>query len=809
MRIESLDTSLDLRTPLRPVPLHKRRKSPEQRLKSTTPLSANGLLEGNVIKKKDNVRSSTSGGSWLMKKPLTIDTILTDSEAASTSGEHDHLTDSDYASLSVTPAASDQVDESEVRCCVWDWRTTHIGGFMKKNRIISLKRRTDALKIEKPLPTYDADIGKLPNSKPNKRSKYNPHQEYFVTDVSHRSRRCATFRTRPHTRLHGPVNDGMLQKVQVPVDASHNEPKVEFAKCDLTTVDTPINDEHNRTNVEEPSIERVPLITTEASHRIGRLSEPVADFLINSDDIKFWKQLNWKLWAEQSGSLTRRDENNHQLALPPIVMLRKTDFIYILSMLETTCFNEIHSTLLELLNVPNQDVDDNAFCEICQSDHSDQQDPIVFCEGCELAVHQHCYAFDELPKKDWFCNVCRTLGNKAQVRCRFCPLSWGTMKQTIEGGWAHFACAVWQQSLRFDNLNTYEPISHEWDVNSDSFTKTCSICDLCYGSCIMCSVPNCKIPFHPTCGLRGRLYMFIEDNSKSKIGVKLFSFCVYHSEKARQVRSRSNNRMESVLQLLNVPDLNISTECYKKSRICKMESSFERFVNWKRLADEVNLPRDLMKSIFAHWIKRRRQAGNRPLVPISEANEIFVSSRFREDVARNAIKRMTNTRMTDEDIDGMIKDYTKAHCVLDKFRNLATLSVRRERMKLSLVSKLREAFDEITNYLDGDSHLNDRSLVKIAALLQEHIHGPDQSDSFSRSSSTNSEETTSVQSLEVNSNRKRRLDVDGHNFVAPKVRRTAHFPQPFNKIQEIFAELFDLDENLSEELFKSLPTDCL
>ncbi|KAI6188590.1 hypothetical protein M3Y98_00370800 [Aphelenchoides besseyi] len=723
-----------------------------------------------------------------MKKPLTVDTILTDSEAASTSSEHDRLIDSDYASLSVTPATSDQVDESgsvEVRCCVWDWRTTHIGGFMKKNRIISLKRRIDALKID------------------------NPHQEYFVTDVSHRSRRCATFRTRPHTRLHGPVNDAMLQKVQVPVEASHNEPKVEFAKSDISTVDTPNNNEHNRTNVEEPSIDRVALATVDVSHQIGRLNEPVADFLVNSDDIKFWKQLNWKLWAEQSGSLTRRDENNHQLALPPIVMLRKTDFTYILSMLETNCFNEIHSTLLEILNVPNQAADYNSFCEICQSTRSDFQDPIVYCEGCELAIHQRCYAFDVLPKEDWYCNVCRTLGNKAQARCRFCPLSWGTMKQTVEGGWAHFACAVWQQSLRFDNLDTYEPVSHEWDVSSESFTKTCSICDLCYGSCIMCSVPNCKIPFHPTCGLRGHLYMFIEDNSKAKIGVKLFSFCVYHSEKARQIRSKSNNQMESVLQLLNVSDLNISTECYKKSQICKMESSFDRFVNWKRLADEVNLPRDLMKSIFAHWVKRRRQAGNRPLVPISEANEIFVSSRFREDPTWNAFKQTFQIQATHKDIDSMVKDYTKAHCILDKFRNLATLSVRRERIKLSLVSQLREAFDQITSYLNGDSHLNDRSLAKIEALLQEHIHGPGKSDPLRRSSSTNSEETTSVQSLDANSSRKRRSDADGHNFVVPKVRRTAQFAQPFNKIQGVFAELFDLDENLSEELFKSLPNDCL
>jgi NuA3 HAT complex component NTO1 len=120
--------------------------------------------------------------------------------------------------------------------------------------------------------------------------------------------------------------------------------------------------------------------------------------------------------------------------------------------------------------VPNQDKDE-AFCEICQSEASEAPDPIVFCEGCELAVHQNCFGIKTLPKKDWYCRVCTTFGAKTDVRCRFCPLSWGTMKQTGDGGWGHFACSVWQQSLRFEDLTTFEPITHEWNLNTESFTK--------------------------------------------------------------------------------------------------------------------------------------------------------------------------------------------------------------------------------------------------------------------------------------------------------------------------------------------------
>lgn len=80
---------------------------------------------------------------WTSKKPLTVDTIFSDSDSGS-----DHLIDSDYASLSVTPATSENPGDGltqDYQCCPWDWRSTHIGSFMKKYRLRNLKKRLDAL----------------------------------------------------------------------------------------------------------------------------------------------------------------------------------------------------------------------------------------------------------------------------------------------------------------------------------------------------------------------------------------------------------------------------------------------------------------------------------------------------------------------------------------------------------------------------------------------------------------------------------------------------------------------------------------
>lgn len=91
----------------------------------------------------------------------------------------------------------------------------------------------------------------------------------------------------------------------------------------------------------------------------------VAEYALNVEDGRFWRQLNRALWQKRGG--VRRDENNHRPALQSTIVLKRSDFAYLMSLLETTCFAAIHDMLLDVLNVPNQADDDNAICEICQS----------------------------------------------------------------------------------------------------------------------------------------------------------------------------------------------------------------------------------------------------------------------------------------------------------------------------------------------------------------------------------------------------------------------------------------------------------
>lgn len=145
-------------------------------------------------------------------------------------------------------------------------------------------------------------------------------------------------------------------------------------------------------------------------------------------------------------------------------------------------------------------------CAICDDGECENANAIVFCDGCDLAVHQECYGVPYIPEGQWLCRKCQLIG-RGQPSCIFCPNTEGAFKQTNTSKWAHVLCAVWIPEVSMGNPALMEPVSEVEKVPRNRWKLVCYICRQKMGACIQCSNKNCFVAFHVTCGRRAQLYL--------------------------------------------------------------------------------------------------------------------------------------------------------------------------------------------------------------------------------------------------------------------------------------------------------------
>ncbi|KAF5098127.1 hypothetical protein D0Z00_002144 [Geotrichum galactomycetum] len=71
-------------------------------------------------------------------------------------------------------------------------------------------------------------------------------------------------------------------------------------------------------------------------------------------------------------------------------------------------------------------------CVICDDGECDNNNVIVFCDGCDIAVHQDCYGVPFIPEGQWLCKACQASRTKL-LNCLFCPNRSGVFKKTDTG----------------------------------------------------------------------------------------------------------------------------------------------------------------------------------------------------------------------------------------------------------------------------------------------------------------------------------------------------------------------------------------
>jgi len=181
--------------------------------------------------------------------------------------------------------------------------------------------------------------------------------------------------------------------------------------------------------------------------------------------------------------------------------------------------------------------EDEAFCAVCGDGYSHPPNVIIFCDRCDVAVHQMCYDVHEVPETEWLCWPCREYedrqraagvpqaeirnvhalpdertrlpGGARDVKCALCPIRCGAFRKTINGEqWVHQTCASWHPECYVVASTGPNCIDGLNRIPTKRWTTACDICGKVDGAVINCKHPGtCQYNFHVMCARNCGLYL--------------------------------------------------------------------------------------------------------------------------------------------------------------------------------------------------------------------------------------------------------------------------------------------------------------
>jgi len=170
------------------------------------------------------------------------------------------------------------------------------------------------------------------------------------------------------------------------------------------------------------------------------------------------------------------------------------------------------------------DQDMDAVCDVCWDGEVTPDNQIIFCDACNVAVHQRCYGIDQIPSGNYFCHTCthfeidkeylaakRRDGPPMKITrhpivCELCPRRQGafvhvqTLVPAKKAKWVHVGCAKWQGMNYVDvelkdeieDLTTLKQHFKYQDIK-------CTLCKSGIGAFHQCREEGCEKWLHLTC----------------------------------------------------------------------------------------------------------------------------------------------------------------------------------------------------------------------------------------------------------------------------------------------------------------------
>ncbi|XP_045070939.1 protein Jade-1 [Coregonus clupeaformis] len=404
---------------------------------------------------------------------------------------------------------------------------------------------------------------------------------------------------------------------------------------------------------------------------------------------------------------------NHQFSQMGMVLLDEMTMERVMEEFERRCYDRMSHAVAteEGLGI---EYDEDVVCDICRSPDSEDNNEMVFCDKCNICVHQACYGILKVPKGSWLCRTC-ALG--ILPKCQLCPKKGGAMKPTRSGTkWVHVSCALWIPEVSIGNPEKMEPITNMSHIPSNRWALTCCLCKDPTGACIQCSAKSCRTAFHVSCALQSSLEMNTILTEQDE--VKFKAFCPKHSglegeqdgegeegkEGARDKKWRKSDRVRGD----EVPPLPTPAPVptpqeevnLRQIKLQQLEEEFYQLVDFKEVANHLQLPPETVDFLYQYWKLKRRANHSQPLLTPQKEEEESLARR-EHDVLLRRLQLFTHLRQD-----------------LERVRNLTYMVTRREKIKRSLWRIQEQIFTHQALLLDQEiinGCLNDSVVLSVVS----------------------------------------------------------------------------------------------
>ncbi|KAJ3994236.1 hypothetical protein F5050DRAFT_1800805 [Lentinula boryana] len=376
-------------------------------------------------------------------------------------------------------------------------------------------------------------------------------------------------------------------------------------------------------------------------------------------------------------------------------------------------------------NIPKADFampSEDSTCAICDDSEGENSNAIVFCDGCNLPVHQDCYGVPYIPEGQWLCRKC-TVSPENPVSCILCPNEGGAFKQTVNGEWVHLLCAIWVPETRVANDVFMEPVIGVDKISKQRWKLKCSICDIREGACIQCAKTSCFLAFHPTCARNERLLLPMKSTQAEN--ATLTCFCDKHLPKEQQeareaalaADAEEDDEDEKNHSSKGSKSARAYAKTYKPGPPLVPAIIVDRITQY---ISKVNLRKrgDFLLMVCKYWSLKREARRGAPLL-----------KRLHLEPWTAAAAAVGNGKLKSEEERGLkLEQLRRLEHDLEKLRELSALTWKRESRKLQQMEmiqgvlmqalyphepRLRLAFERIVGYDKNDFFKNSVNRVDV------------------------------------------------------------------------------------------------